>query len=121
MKPAAPLSPDEAGTPPTFDPDNTQTFQAKMPAAPVWFSSMVAGNSREKTRLRAEIEPVSAADFTRFLFEWQFAGAGNAVEGAASTQKILSFWQASRRRLVVGKQRFFLCESAIMRGTTSTA
>ncbi len=40
-------------------------------------------------RLRAEIEPVTAADFTRFLFEWQFAGAGNAVEGVASTQKIL--------------------------------
>ncbi len=40
-------------------------------------------------RLRAEIEPVSAADFTRFLFEWQFAGASNAVEGPAATQKIL--------------------------------
>lgn len=26
-----------------------------MPAAPVWFSSMVAGNSREKNRLRDEI------------------------------------------------------------------
>lgn len=33
-------------------------------------------------RLRAEIEPVSAADFMRFLFEWQHVAPGTAVAGA---------------------------------------
>ena len=32
-----------------------------MPAAPVWFSSMVAGNNREKNRLRAAIEQIKGA------------------------------------------------------------
>ena len=32
-----------------------------MPTAPVWFSSMVAGNSREKNRLRAEMEQIKGA------------------------------------------------------------
>lgn len=40
-------------------------------------------------RLRAEIEPVAAADFLRFLFEWQYAGAGHQVEGAQATAKVL--------------------------------
>lgn len=53
--------PDKPKDPPGFDPDNTQTFQAKMPAAPAWFSSMVAGNSREKNRLRLEIEQIKGA------------------------------------------------------------
>lgn len=47
--------------PATYDPDSTQTFQAKMPAAPVWFSSMVAGNSREKNRLRVELALIKGA------------------------------------------------------------
>ena len=44
-----------------FEPDSTQTFRAKMPAAPVWFSSMVAGNSREKNRLRLEMAHIKGA------------------------------------------------------------
>ena len=54
-------TPDTAEKPAAFDPDNTQTFQAKMPAAPLWFSSMVAGNSREKNRLRQEIGQIRGA------------------------------------------------------------
>ena len=62
MKPAvSPTKPDEAAKPAKFDPDNTQAYQVKMPAAPVWFSSMVAGNSREKNRLRVEIEKIKGA------------------------------------------------------------
>ena len=62
MKPAVnPTKPDEAAKPVEFDPDNTQAYQAKMPTAPVWFSSMVAGNSREKNRLRAEMEQIKGA------------------------------------------------------------
>ena len=58
---AEPLAPVDAGPPAKFDADNTQSFRAKMPAAPVWFTSMVAGNSREKTRLRLEIEQIRGA------------------------------------------------------------
>jgi hypothetical protein len=51
----------EPAKPAEFNPDSTQTFQAKMPAAPVWFSSMVAGNSREKSRLRSELAQIKGA------------------------------------------------------------
>ena len=62
MRPAADKStPDTPEKPAAFDPDNTQTFRAKMPAAPLWFSSMVAGNSREKNRLRQEIGQIKGA------------------------------------------------------------
>ena len=51
----------QAADPPRFDPDSTQTFQARMPRAPVWVSSMVAGNSREKDRLRSELGQIRGA------------------------------------------------------------
>jgi hypothetical protein len=44
-----------------FNPDSTQTFQAKMPRAPMWMSSMAAGNSREKNRLRDELAQIKGA------------------------------------------------------------
>lgn len=44
-----------------FNPDSTQTFQAKLPRAPVWVSSMAAGNSREKNRLRGELAQIKGA------------------------------------------------------------
>jgi ATP-dependent Lhr-like helicase len=40
-------------------------------------------------RLRKEIEPVSAADFMRFLFVWQNIAPDHKVEGAQSVAKIL--------------------------------
>jgi hypothetical protein len=52
---------DRPEKPAAFDPDNTQTFQAKMPSAPLWFSSMVAGNNREKNRLRQEMGQIKGA------------------------------------------------------------
>ena len=62
MKPPSESDPlPDAVKPAAFEPDSTQTFQAKMPAAPVWFSSMVAGNSREKSRLRVEIAQIKGA------------------------------------------------------------
>ena len=45
----------------SFEPDLIQKSQARMPAAPAWVSSMLAGNSREKTRLRLEIEQIRGA------------------------------------------------------------
>lgn len=62
MKPASQTAPAPASAKPApFDPDSTQTFRARMPAAPVWFSSMVAGNSREKSRLRVELALIRGA------------------------------------------------------------
>jgi ATP-dependent Lhr-like helicase len=40
-------------------------------------------------RLRAEIEPVSAADFMRFLFEWQHVAPGTAVAGPEGLAAVL--------------------------------
>ena len=40
-------------------------------------------------RLRKEIEPVSAADFMRFLFVWQKVASEHKVEGAQSVAAIL--------------------------------
>lgn len=42
-------------TPPAFDPSSTTAFQRRMEKAPEWFCSFLAGNSREKTRLRSEM------------------------------------------------------------------
>ena len=39
----------------TFDPDSTMAFQSRMERAPEWFCSFLAGNSREKTRLKREM------------------------------------------------------------------
>ena len=38
-----------------FDPQSTTAFQRRMERAPDWFCSFLAGNSREKTRLRSEL------------------------------------------------------------------
>ena len=38
-----------------FDPDSTTAFQRRMERAPDWFCSFLAGNTREKNRLRSEL------------------------------------------------------------------
>jgi ATP-dependent Lhr-like helicase len=40
-------------------------------------------------RLRAEIEPVTAADFTRFLFRWQHVEPGHRMAGAEGLAAVL--------------------------------
>ena len=45
----------------TFDGTSTTVFQAKMKRAPVWFCSFLAGNSREKRRLRDELALIKGA------------------------------------------------------------
>ena len=40
-------------------------------------------------RLRAEIEPVSAADFLRFLFRWQHVAPGDRLEGPRALEIIV--------------------------------
>src|SRR6185295_483357 len=72
-----------------FTPNGTQ---ASSPAngvqqSPVeWCSRRLLARIHSYTlnRLRREIEPVSAADFMRFLFVWQKVAFDHKVEGAQS-------------------------------------
>lgn len=48
----------EAGA---FNPDETTLFQTKMPKAPVWFCSFLAGNRRETKRFRDELAHIKGA------------------------------------------------------------
>jgi hypothetical protein len=57
--PAASATPNPPAA--AFDPNLTQSYQSKMPAAPVWVSSMLAGTSREKSRLRVEVSKIKGA------------------------------------------------------------
>jgi ATP-dependent Lhr-like helicase len=41
-------------------------------------------------RLRAEIEPVSVADFTRFLFAWQYVDAASRLTGAEGLRAVIA-------------------------------
>jgi ATP-dependent Lhr-like helicase len=65
--------------------------QAGMPAIPEWCSRRLLARIHRYTlnRLRQEIEPVSAADFMRFLFVWQKVTPEHKVEGASSVAAIL--------------------------------
>ncbi|MGZ5786098.1 MAG: hypothetical protein ACXWJM_09270 [Ramlibacter sp.] len=44
-----------------FDAGSTTQFQAKLAKAPVWFCSMLAGNTREKRRLGDELANMKGA------------------------------------------------------------
>ena len=56
--PEQPLKPTE---PAPFDGNSTIQFQQKMSRAPVWFCSMMAGNNRERRRLRDELVMIKGA------------------------------------------------------------
>lgn len=51
----APCSRESSGGTVEFDPDSTSAFQRRMERAPDWFCSFLAGNTREKNRLRSEL------------------------------------------------------------------
>lgn len=46
---------------PAFDPDKTLSYQSRMKRAPRWFSSFLASNSREKSRMRRELGKIKGA------------------------------------------------------------
>ena len=64
-----------------------------MPEAPVdeWCERRLLARIHRYTikRLRAEIEPVSARDFLRFLFRWQRVAPDTQVEGTASLDTVV--------------------------------
>ena len=63
----------------------------QMSAYPEWCSRRLLARIHSYTlnRLRKEIEPVSAADFMRFLFVWQNVAPEHKLEGAASVVGVL--------------------------------
>ncbi len=62
MPPATDTSkPETPEQPADFNPPGTRMLWIKMPTTPLWFSSMVAGNKREKNRLRLEMERIKGA------------------------------------------------------------
>ena len=56
-------------------------------------------------RLRAEIEPVAARDFLRFLFAWQRVAAETRLEGPDALAAVLAPLEGSRRRPAPGRPK----------------
>jgi len=63
------------------------------PSAPVveWCDRRLLARIHRLTigRLRKEIEPVTAADFMRFLFQWQHVTPGTRLHGEAGLQEVI--------------------------------
>ncbi len=59
--------------------------------APEWCDRRLLARIHRYTleRLRKEIEPVTAADYMRFLFSWQHATPGNLAEGPAGVREVI--------------------------------
>ena len=66
-------------------------FTPESAGAPEWCSRRLLARIHRYTlnRLRKEIEPVSPADFMRFLFVWQKVSPDHKVEGPQSVAAIL--------------------------------
>jgi ATP-dependent Lhr-like helicase len=59
-------------------------------------------------RLRAEIEPVAARDFIRFLLDWQHVSPSSRMEGSAALERWCASSKASKHRPAPGRPRSFL-------------
>ncbi|MFY3384514.1 hypothetical protein [Paracidovorax sp. MALMAid1276] len=79
-EPAAEPAIDPSGHPPAFDPDSTTAFQARMERAPEWFCSFLAGNSREKSRLKREMATMKGS--VVWLVQQRRQGRWDAAEHA---------------------------------------
>ncbi len=86
------FTPGYAGLPACPSSKNESEEQhAETRAYPEWCSRRLLARIHSYTlnRLRKEIEPVSAADFMRFLFVWQKVAPEHKVEGAQSVAGVL--------------------------------
>ena len=63
-----------------------------VPAATQWCERRLLARIHRYTvkRLRAEIEPVQARDFIRFLFEWQRVGGATRMQGPDAVAAVLN-------------------------------
>jgi ATP-dependent helicase Lhr and Lhr-like helicase len=67
-------------------------FSAQAPPGSEWCERRLLARIHRYTvkRLRAEIEPIEARDFLRFLFEWQRVSASGRMEGPDAVGAILA-------------------------------
>lgn len=99
MRHAADAPPTAAESEPEpYNPDSTQNFQARMPRAPVWVSSMAAGNSREKDRLRGEFGQIK--DTLRLLMKQRNGGTWTADDRQQLKQMLRSLSSVSPYLLI---------------------
>lgn len=95
---APPTAPATDPEPQVFDPDSTQTFQSRMPRAPVWVSSMAAGNSREKNRLHSELGQIK--DGLRLVMKQRNGGTWTPGERQQLKQMLRSLSSVSPYLLI---------------------
>ena len=84
---------------------------------------------RTVSSLRREIEPVSAADFMRFLFRWQHRVPGSQLHGEAGLQEVItqlagfetaaSAWESSILKERVSNYKPELLDMLCLRGTVA--
>ena len=99
----------------TFHPDSTQAFQRRMERAPEWFCSFLAGNSREKSRLRREIATMKGS--VVWLVQQRRQGTWSAQErahlrdvmrSASSVSPYLFIWVIPGSMLLLPFMAWFL-------------
>jgi hypothetical protein len=110
--------PQPAETQPTtdeFDPDSTLAFQRRMERAPEWFCSFLAGNSREKSRLRREMATMKGS--VVWLVQQRRQGTWSAEErahlrdvmrSASSVSPYLFIWVIPGSMLLLPFMAWFL-------------
>ena len=104
-----------AATPEAFDPDSTMAFQRRMERAPEWFCSFLAGNSREKSRLRREMATMKGS--VVWLVQQRRQGTWSAEErahlrdvmrSASSVSPYLFIWVIPGSMLLLPFMAWFL-------------
>ncbi|EJE51673.1 hypothetical protein PMI14_03676 [Acidovorax sp. CF316] len=104
-----------AAVPTAFDPDSTTAFQQRMERAPEWFCSFLAGNSREKSRLKREIATMKGS--VAWLMKQRREGNWTAEErdqlrdvmrSASSVSPYLFIWVIPGSMLLLPFMAWFL-------------
>ena len=111
----APPSPEKFPADENFDPNSTVAFQRRMERAPEWFCSFLAGNSREKSRLKREMATMKGS--VRWLVQQRRQGQWSAQErshlrdvmrSASSVSPYLFIWVIPGSMLILPFMAWFL-------------
>ncbi len=113
-----PPAPHAQDLPPTidpFDPDSTLAFQSRMERAPEWFCSFLAGNSREKSRLKREMATMKGSVVwlvqQRRQGNWtadERAHLRDVMRSASSVSPYLFIWVVPGSMLILPFMAWFL-------------
>jgi len=101
--------------PQVFDPNSTSAFQRRMERAPEWFCSFLAGNSREKSRLRNEMAVMKGSVVwlvrQRRRGEWtaqERAQLREVMRSASSVSPYLIIWVVPGSMLLLPFMAWFI-------------